>query len=387
MQIDNIITDISKIYNLKEKKKLEIGEPNFSNKDIKIIKEVILKNEISSIGSSLISFEKKIKKFIKNNNVVLLNSGTSALNLTFKLINLSEKDEVLLPSLNYIASLNAIRYFGAEPHFVEINETLSIDCLKLKKYLQKNTLIKNNYCYNKKNNKKIAALCVFHPFGNCANIEKLKKICAKFKIFLIEDAAEAFGTFYQNKHLGTIGDFGILSFNGNKIITTGAGGAIIFKNKKYLKKIMEYKNQGKLINKKKLSYLGFGYNFMMPNINACLGVVQMNRINQFLKTKKKNYLTYKKFFQKKKYGKLYKHNENSNCWANVLLLSNEYSFLKDSLIKKLNKNFIMARSAWVLLHHINRFKNHSKMDLQISENFFKRMIVLPSSTNLKLYEK
>ena len=219
-----------------KKKKLHLHEPFLEKFEEKLVNESIKKKDISSKGKFLNIFIKKLKKVTKSKYVVLTSSGTAALHLAMLSVGVSKNTEVLMPSLNYIASANAALYCDAIPHFVDINENnMGIDPTKLENYLNKISIKKKNYCINKKSGNIIKALVCFHPFGYPASIGILKKICKKFNIKLIEDAAESIGSYLNNKHLGTFGDIGILSFNGNKTITTGSGGAIMSNNKNIIK--------------------------------------------------------------------------------------------------------------------------------------------------------
>ena len=214
-------------------KKSSIHEPFFSNIEIKNIKGLIKKNSLGSFGKDLENFKIKLSKYTNSKYVVVLNSGTSALHLALKTIGIKKNDEVLMPSLNYIASANTTLYCGAVPHFVEISgKTLGVDPNKLELYLSKITKIKNNTLVNKITKRKIKALICLHTFGHSSEILSIKKICKKYKIYLIEDAAEALGSYYKNRHLGTFGEIGILSFNVNKIVTTIGGGAVLTSSKK-----------------------------------------------------------------------------------------------------------------------------------------------------------
>ena len=215
------------------------------------------------------------------------------MHLALVALNIKKNEEVLMPSLNYIASANATLYCGAIPHFVDVDEeSLGIDPIKLKKYLNEICIIKKEKCLNKKTKRPIRALICLHTFGYPAKILELKKICSSYNIKLIEDSAEALGSFFKKKHLGTFGDIGILSFNGNKIITTGSGGAVLTSNLRLAKKIDHLSKIAKKKHSYKLDYDLLGYNYNMSNLNAALGLAQIKKINYFLKNKKKLHKRY-----------------------------------------------------------------------------------------------
>ena len=221
-----------------KKKSAELHEPHFNNLEINYLKEAIKKKSVSRKGNFVDRFSKKIKYLTKAKYVILTSTGTSALHLALLALNIKKNDEVLMPSLNYIASANATLYCGAIPHFIDVDEeSLGIDPIKLKKYLIEKCFVKKKKCFNKKTKRSIKAMICLHTFGYPAKILELKKICSKYHIKLIEDSAEALGSFSNKKHLGTFGDIGILSFNGNKIITTGSGGAILTNNLRLAKTV------------------------------------------------------------------------------------------------------------------------------------------------------
>jgi perosamine synthetase len=272
-----------------KKKKAELHEPFFDNMEIKLLKKSIKNKFISSKGIFIDQFEKKIKKITKSKYVTLTSSGTAALHLALLSMGVKSNHEVLMPTLNYIASANTTLYCGAIPHFIDSDESnLGIDPKKLEKYLNKICLVKNNLCINKNSGNIIKVLICFHPFGYPAEIEKIKKICKKFKIKLIEDSAESIGSFFKGKHLGTFGDIGIISFNGNKTITTGSGGAVITKNKSLNKFCKISSFIAKKPHPYEFDYYRLGYNYRMANLNAAVGVAQIDKLNSLIKKKEKS---------------------------------------------------------------------------------------------------
>ena len=229
-EISNAISTIYK----SNKKPIHLHKPVLTNKEKKILNKVIDSSYVSSVGPFVRKFEKKIESFTKAKHAICLSSGTSALHLSLLLSGVKSNHEVIIPKFNFIASTNACLYLGASPHFVDCCEkTLCIDLIKLEKYLAKICIIKKGKTFNKQTKRQIKACIPTYSYGHTFDILKLKYICKKYKIDLIEDSAEALGTFHKNKHVGTFGKFGILSFNGNKIITTGGGGAILTNSKSF----------------------------------------------------------------------------------------------------------------------------------------------------------
>ena len=230
----SIIKSIKKV--VKNKNASELHEPELSTKEWSYLKTCLANNMLSTIGPNIKLFENKLKKITNSKYVIATINGTSALHLALKLINLKNNEEVLIPSLNFIASTNATLYCGGIPHFIDVEEnTLGIDVQKLSIYLKKITKLRKGECINKITKRKIKAVIPTHLFGHPVEMKKLLKLAKKFNLKVIEDAAEGIGSFYYKKHLGTFGDFGVISFNGNKSVTTGGGGALLTNNNKLAK--------------------------------------------------------------------------------------------------------------------------------------------------------
>ena len=246
-----------------------LHEPDIDAKDIENVSLALKQKKISSHASITLDFEKKLKRFTKSKYVVSTMNGTSALHLALLSLKVKSNEEILMPSLNYIASANVCLYINAVPHFIETKKNnLNIDTESLEKYLNLITKQKNKKCYNLKTKRYIRAIIVPHLFGHIYEIEKIKKISKKFNLLFIEDAAEALGSFYKKKHAGTFGDIGILSFNGNKIISSGSGGAVITNNKKFALKALKLSTIAKKKHSWKYEYDEVGFNYRLPSINA-----------------------------------------------------------------------------------------------------------------------
>ena len=376
---------LKKIFIIKNKfknKKINLHEPTILTDDIKSVTKALRENEVSTYGKYTNIFENKIAKIVKNKNVVSIINGTSALHLALKLLNVDKNSEVLVPSLTYVSTVNAIIYNDAEPHFVEIDpKNLSVDILKLDNYLKKIIIKKNKKNINKRTNKEIKYLLLVHLNGLCCDMYLLKKILKKHNIKLIEDAAEAFGSFYKKKHLGTFGEIGIFSFNGNKILTTGGGGAIVLKSKKLYKKALSYATNCKFSIGNEVHYKDVGYNYRLPSLNASLGISQIDKINNFINKKKNIFKFYKNLFLKDSYIKLLEPQRylDSNYWLNTIILKFNKTINKKELIILFKKNNINVRSIWVPLHLVKRFNNFQSMKLDQTEKIYKQSITLPSS--------
>jgi len=364
------------------KKKSNLHEPNFSGKEIDLLKKCIKSNYVSTVGPQVEIFEKKLAKLTGAKYVIACVNGTSALHLSLKSINIDKNCEVLLPSLSFVASANAVNYCGGTPHFVDSDKkTLGVNPEKLERYLEKTCTVKRNICFNKKTKKRISALIVVHIFGHPGEIFKIRKLCKKFFINLIEDAAEGIGSYFHNQHVGTFGKMGIISFNGNKTITTGGGGAIITNNKKIANIVKSLSTTNKLPHPWKYDYEAVGYNYRLPNINSALGIAQLNSLKKILADKRNLFKKYKKEFSKIREIDFFHEPKfcKSNYWLNAILLKNSSILKRDYIINKINKKKIQVRPCWKLLHRLKHFANCPKMNLDEAISLESKIITLPSS--------
>jgi perosamine synthetase len=378
-----VINNIKKTLNFNKKfNNHNLHEPLIEKIDIEPIKNSIESGFVSSVGIHLKLFKKKIKSLTNCNNIVLTSSGSTALHTVLAALEVSADHEVLIPNFNYIASANSILMSGATPHFIDIEErTLGIDVKKLDDYLKKNTFQKKNVCINKKTKKKVKFCIALHTYGYPCDIKNLKKILDKRRIVLIEDAAEAVGSFYNKKHLGTFGFAGIFSFNGNKIITSGGGGAIVSNNKKFSQKCEKLSTTAKGKHKFLFFHDQLGYNYRMPNINAALGYAQILKLSNILKSKRILNQKYRESFEGNKYIEIFsgKNNNEYNNWLNVAILNKKFSKFRNLIISECIKSKLNVRPGWTLMHQIKYLKKYPKMNLSNSISIFKRLICLPSS--------
>ena len=372
-------------------KKILLSEPILSTKDSKNLIKTLKSGWVSTAGKKIILFENMISKFTKAKYCIACNSGTSALHIALKVLNVRKGDEVLVPSISFIATINAIKYNNANPIFMDVDDNFNIDENKVIEFLKKNTKKKNKNCLNKKTKKKIKAIIIAHIWGGAAKVKNLIKVCRKRNIRIVEDAAESLGSFYKkdylnNKHTGTVGDIGILSFNGNKIITSGAGGMILTKYK-FLEKECRY-----LINQAKdnefFLHNQIGYNYKMPNLNASLGISQMQSLKKILFLKRKVYFDYLSIFKNSKIFSILKYSNIStnNNWMVVLLLKKNInkSFI-DYLIKGVSKK-IQFRKVWIPNEKQKQYTKYQKYKINKSGYLYKNSICTPSSADLTYKE-
>ena len=365
---------------------LYLNEPYLNNKkSLQILKKCILDNHISGIGPYVKKFEDQLKKITKSKNCISVINGTSAIYLSLFSLGGKPNDEVIMPAFNFIASANACLQLGAIPHFVEIeNKTFGIDPNKLDNYLKSISKKKGNIFFNKFTKRPIKFMIITHVYGHICDIHQLLRIAKKYNLKLIEDASEALGSFYKNKHAGTFGEIGVLSFNGNKIVTTGGGGAIICKNTKLSKKIRHISTTAKTRGTYKLIYDEQAFNYRLPNINAALGYVQLKDFNITLKKKRKIFKIYKSCLGKEKEFEIYEEKENrkSNYWLNFLILKNLKKEKINTIIKFFAKNRIEVRPGWTSMTKISFLKKYPRMNCPIAENADKIILNIPSSPQL-----
>lgn len=385
---------IQQLLNLKKRLKLNdmaLHTPYFNINDVSYLKQCIKSTFVSTqAGYFLNKFKSKLQDITRSKYIVLINSGSSGIYLGLRTLNVKEKEEVLLTSLNYIASVNAVRSLNAVPHFIDSDsKNFGVDIKKLKLYLKKNFKFYKNKTINIKSGNVVSCLISTHILGISCNMTELTKLCKKYNIKLIEDASEALGSKYDKKHLGTYGDIGILSFNGNKIITSGAGGAFMTNNYKIFKKAEHLSQNAKKTHKWKYEYDDLGYNIKMPNLNAALGFAQIKRLGKYIFYKKRLFNIYAKIFSNNKAIEfVYPDPKLSwNFWLVAILLKSNSIKMRDKIIYQLNKHKIGARPIWQLNHKIKIYKNCPKMDLSNAKRLEKNIITLPSSAHFLMGDK
>jgi len=356
--------------------------PIFIGKENFYLKECIKSTFVSTSGKYINQFEKKIKKFTGSKHAIAVVNGTAALQMALRATGIKTNDEILVPSLTFVGTANAIKHCGAIPHFVDSDkESLGICLNNLETYLKKISLKRGSHIFNKNTGRRIFAVIPVHVYGHIIDMNKLKKIAKKYKLKIVEDAAESLGSFFLGKHAGTMGNLGIISFNANKVITTGGGGIILTNSSLLAKRIRHLISTAKLSHPWKFIHNKVAWNYRMPNINAALGCAQIEKINTILKYKKK--IT-------KKYQKEFKFYENvifvnqpkgckSNYWLNTIKVKNLTFSQRDKLLNKLNESYLECRPVWKLLHKLSMFKKYPKSKLNNSEKLESELITLPSS--------
>ena len=375
-----IIKFIKSIYG--KSKFIPLHEPMFIGNEKKYLNECIKSTFVSSVGKFVDKFEYRIAKYTNSNYAIATTNGTSAIHIALILANVDYNCEVITQSLNFVASSNAIRYCNATPIFIDVDrDTMGLSPVALKIFLKNNTIIKNKKCINNKNGKVIRACIPMHSYGHPCRIKEIKKICDQYHIFLIEDAAESLGSYYKNKHTGTFAKLGVISFNGNKIITAGGGGCIITNDKILAKKAKHLTTTAKVSHKWEFDHDVIGYNYRMPNLNAALLIAQLEKLNKFVVNKRKLANEYDIFF--KRIGvNFFKEpkNSKSNYWLNSIILKDKNQ--RDKFLEETNSKKIMTRPIWKLMNRLPMFKNFECDDLKNSKWLYERVVNIPSSVKL-----
>jgi perosamine synthetase len=358
---------------------IPLHEPRFIGNEKKYLNECIDSSYVSSIGKFVNQFEEKIAEYTGAKFAIATTNGTSALHISLLLSGVGQKDEVITQPLTFVATCNAIHYCGADPIFIDVDkETLGLSPESLNIFLSENAIIKNNQCFNKSSGKKIKACIPMHTFGHPCRIDEIKEICDEYYISLVEDAAESLGSFYKDKHTGTYGQMGILSFNGNKIITGGGGGCIITNNESFAKKAKHLTSTAKVPHKWEYNHDMIGYNYRMPNINAALLLAQFESLDNFLINKREIAMAYKEFFKDKSCRFIEEiENSRANYWINAIILKDKEE--RNLFLDKTNSYGVMTRPIWSLMHKLKMNQGFQSDSLINAEWLEDRVVNIPSS--------
>jgi perosamine synthetase len=363
-----------------------LHEPCLYGNEWAYVKDCLDSTWVSYVGQYVDKFESMLADYTGVKKAVVVVNGTAALHIAFKLAGVEHGDEVFVPALNFVATANAVSYCGAIPHFVDSEEkTLGLDPLKLKDYLKTIAKVNSDGCINKISGRRIRAVNPMHTFGHPVDIDSLVEVCNEYKLEMIEDAAESLGSYYKGKHTGNWGKLSILSFNGNKTVTTGGGGAIITNDESLGNHAKHLTTTARVPHRWEYRHDYIGYNYRLPNINAAVGCAQMEQLPKFIVQKRRLASSYRNAFQG--IGGITFFTEppfaKSNYWLNVLLINEGSSEMRDELLEKTNSRGFMTRPAWTLLCKLPMFNNCPKTDLGCAESLEKRLINIPSSAFLE----
>ena len=362
-----------------------LHEPRFRGNEWAYLKECLDSTFVSSVGKFVDRFEDDLATFTGAKRAVAVVNGTAALHVALRLAGVEAGDEVLLPALTFIATANAVAYCQATPHFVDSEErSLGIDAVALREYLSTITEIRNGQCVNRKTGRIIRAMVPMHTFGHPVDIDALLAIAHDFHLQLIEDAAESLGSTVGGRHTGTFGLMGILSFNGNKTITTGGGGAILTNDVELGKRAKHITTTAKLPHRWNFVHDEVGFNYRLPNLNAALGCAQLEQLPGFLRDKRRLFERYQAAFANVPGVHLVAEpgNCSSNYWLQTLLLDAAHADQRDAVLVATNDAGLMTRPLWALMNRLPMYANAPIAPLPVAESLEQRLINIPSSSGL-----
>lgn len=358
---------------------ISLHEPIFSGNEKKYVNEAIDSTFVSSVGKFVDLFEVEFAKLVGEGKAVVTSNGTSALHAALHLLGVGIGDEVITQALTFVATANAISYCGATPIFVDSERaTLGMSPESLLDFLESQTEVHAEGCFNKKSGKYIKACVPMHVFGHPVRIDEIVEICEKYKIPVLEDAAEAAGSLYKGRHAGLFGKVGVYSFNGNKIITSGGGGLILTKDEAMGKRVKHLTTTAKRPHAWEFYHDEVGFNYRMPNLNAALAVGQLERLGEFVENKRATALLYKEFFVKKGVEFVTEPQDaRSNYWLNAIILDSKEH--RDQFLKETNESGVMTRPIWSLMTELPMYQNCQHNDLSVAKYLRDRVVNLPSS--------
>lgn len=367
---------------------IPLAVPNLKGNELKYVQQAVETEWVSTGGPYVNDFENKIVEYVNSAGAVSCQNGTAGLHISLMVCDVTNKDEVIVPTLTFIAAVNPVKYIGAEPIFMDCDDSLCMDADKLLEFCQNQCSFIDGKLINNITNKHIKAILVVHVFGNMANMEKIMGIAEKFNLKVIEDATEAIGTYYtdgkyKGKFAGTMGTVGVYSFNGNKIITTGGGGMIVSNDEKLLKKAKHLTTQAKS-DELYYTHDEVGYNYRMTNLQAALGLAQLERLEDFIKIKEHNYKLYKKAV-----GEIpglsildFEDSIRSNHWFYALKCDNDYPLNRDEIIKYLSSKGIQSRPIWGLINEQKPYVKSQSYKIEKAKFYIDNIVNIPCSTNL-----
>lgn len=382
---EDIVRFIRNYYKATDGETVMLHAPTFAGNEKKYLNECIDTTFVSSVGQFVDRFERDMEAFTGAKKAVVCVSGTNALHMAMMLAGVERDDEVLTQALTFIATCNAISYIGAHPVFIDVDiDTMGLSPKALEEWLELNGEVRDDgQCYNKATGRRVKACVPMHTFGHPVRIKEIADICNKWNIELVEDAAESIGSYVDGQHTGTFGKIGAISLNGNKTITTGGGGMLLFQDEELGKYAKHITTQAKVPHRWEFVHDHIGYNYRMPNINAALGCAQLEQIDRFIESKRATAEAYKEFFRDEPYGiKFMKEPEGtqSNYWLNAIMLPDKEAQL--AFLEYTNDNGVMTRPIWELMNRLVMFKDAQHDELKNTIYLADRIVNIPSSVNL-----
>ena len=360
-----------------------LSVPAFVGNEKKYLEECIDTTFVSSVGKFVDRFENDMAKYAGCSRAVVCVSGTNALHMSMMLVGVERDDEVLTQALTFIATCNAISYIGAHPVFIDVDKsTMGLSPNAMKEWLVKNSEIRNGQCYNKNTGRRVKACVPMHTFGHPVRIEEIANLCEEYHIELVEDAAESIGSLYKGKHTGTFGKVGAISFNGNKTITTGGGGMMLFNDEELAAHAKHLTTQAKVPHRWEFRHDHIGYNYRMPNINAALGCAQLENLDKFIESKRQLALEYAEYFKNVEDIQFFTEPEDtfSNYWLQTVILKDKDA--QQKFLQQTNDNGVMTRPIWELMNRLPMFEHCANDGLKNTIWLADRVVNIPSSVRL-----
>ena len=360
-----------------------LSVPVFNGNEKKYLDECIDTTFVSSVGKFVDRFEEMVAEYTGAKKAVVCVSGTNALHMAMLLVGVERDDEVITQALTFIATCNAISYIGAYPVFIDVDrDTMGLSPVAVQKWLDNNAELREGVCYNKTTGRRIKCCVPMHTFGHPVHLDELVEICKNWNIELVEDAAESIGSFYKGKHTGTFGKVGAISFNGNKTITTGGGGMLLFNDEELAKHAKHLTTQAKVPHRWEFRHDHIGYNYRMPNINAALGCAQMENLEKFVLNKRETASKYAEFFKDIEDIEFFVEPENtrSNYWLSAVVLRDKAAQLE--FLEYTNDHGVMTRPIWELMNRLPMFEHCQNDGLENTIWFADRVVNIPSSVRL-----
>jgi perosamine synthetase len=362
-----------------------LHEPLIGGNESRYVRQCLETAWVSSAGQFVNEFERKLCEVTGARFTVAVVNGTTGLHVALMLASVERDTEVLMPSLTFVATANAAAYCGAVPHFCDVSEeTLGLDPERLQSHLEQSAERRSDQCCNRRTGRRISAIVPMHAFGHPVEMGGLMEVAGRWRIPVVEDAAESLGSLYRAKHTGTFGLLGVLSFNGNKIVTTGAGGAILTDDEKLAGRARHLTTTAKVPHPYEYVHDEVGFNYRMPNLNAALGCGQLEQLDKFVEHKRRLARRYQEAFVDVQGLTVFVEPKNarSNYWLNALVLDEPDRGLRDRILVGLNEAGLQSRPVWRPMHELPMYRDCPKMELSVTENLAARIINVPSSAVL-----
>ena len=379
--LDTIIEAIERVL-VSAARPVALHEPRFTERERELVLDCIDTNWVSSGGQYVTQFEQEMSRFTGAKHATAIVNGTAALHAALLLEGVKPNDEVMIPSITFVATANAVSHAGAIPHLVNSTwTTLGLDPAALDAYLAEITIRQAGDLLNRKTGRRIKAIVPVHIFGHPVDMTSLLAVAAKYQLVVVEDATESLGSSYRGQACGTFGHSAVLSFNGNKLVTTGAGGMILTNDDAFAERARHVTTTAKLKHAWAFNHDEVGYNYRMPNLNAALGCAQMERLPAMVEAKRKLADRYSQAFRSVDGVAIVREpaESHSNYWLNTLVLDRKYAHLRDELLAQLHARQIHARPLWTPMHHLPMYRDCPRARVPVADDMFARCVSLPSS--------